>query len=156
MGADLTLTKAVQICQTYEYAHEQLKTMTSSSTTGASMGAATAAVNYVDKGQGSSQGIKFKGAKPKGPHKGYISNSTKGKPTKPAETDQRHRGNCGQKHAKGMCPAKGKQCFSCKEWNHFKEQCRSKNVNNVDISEDVPLDDLKGKKVKVSYLTWIV
>ena len=41
-----------------------------------------------------------------------------------------------------MCPAKGKQCFSCKKWNHFKEQCRSKNVNNVDISEDVSLDDL--------------
>ena len=93
MGADLTLTKAVQICQTYEYAHEQLKTMTSSSTTGASMGAATAAVNYVDKGQGSSQGTKFEDAKPKGPHRGYISNPTKGKP---AETDQRQCGNCGK------------------------------------------------------------
>ena len=38
VGADLTPTKAEQICQTYEYAHEQLKTMTSSLTTGASMG----------------------------------------------------------------------------------------------------------------------
>ena len=142
VGADLTLTKAVQICQTYEYAHEQLKTMTSSLTKGASMVALTAAVNYVDKGQGSSQGTMFKGAKPKGPHKGYISNPTKGKPMKPAETDQRQCGNCGKKHAKGMCPAKGKQCFLCKKWNHFKEQCRSKNVNNVDISEDVSLDDL--------------
>ena len=142
VGADLTLTKAVQICQTYEYAQEQLKTMTSTLTTGVSMGAATAAVNYVDKGQGSSQGTKFKGAKAKGPHKGSNSNPTKGKPMKPAETDQRQCGNCGKRHAKGRWPAKSKQCFSCKKWNHFKEQCRSKNVNNVDISEDVSFDDL--------------
>ena len=35
VGADLTLGKAIQVCQTYEYAQEQLKTM---STIGSSIG----------------------------------------------------------------------------------------------------------------------
>ena len=45
--ADLTLEKAVQICQTYEYAQEQLKTMTL--ITGSTIGVATTAANYVDR-----------------------------------------------------------------------------------------------------------
>ena len=66
VGADLTLAKAIQICQTYDYAQEQLKTMTS--TAGASMGAATAAVSYVDKRPDSNQnqGTKPKATKPRG------------------------------------------------------------------------------------------
>ena len=43
----MTLEKAVQICHTYEYAQKQLKTMTL--ITGSNTGAATAAVNYVDR-----------------------------------------------------------------------------------------------------------
>ena len=139
VGADLTLAKAIQICQTYEYAQEQLKTMTS--TAGASMGAATAAVSYVDKQPGSNQnqGTKPKATKPRGPAKGTHLNPGK---HKPEDSDHKPCGNCGRKHRKGTCPAKGQQSHSCKKWNHFKTVCRSKNVNNVDISEDVPDDDL--------------
>lgn len=139
VGADLTLAKAIQICQTYEYAQEQLKTMTS--TAGASMGAATAAVSYVDKRPVSnqSQGTKPKATKPRGPAKGTHSNPGK---HKPGDSDHKPCGNCGRKHGKGTCPAKGQQCHSCKKWNHFKTVCRSKNVNNVDISEDVSDNDL--------------
>ena len=139
VGADLTLAKAIQICQTYEYAQEQLKTMTS--TAGASMGAAIAAVSYVDKRPGSNQnqGTKPKATKPGGPAKGTHLNPGK---HKPGDSDHKPCGNCGRKHGKGTCPAKGQQCHSCKKWNHFKIVCRSKNANNVDISEDVSDDDL--------------
>ena len=61
---------------------------------------------------------------------------------KPGDSDHKPCGNGGRKHGKGTCPAKGQQCHSCKKWNHFKTVCRSKNVNNVDISEDVSDDDL--------------
>ena len=62
-------------------------------------------------------------------------NETQGHGTKQCE-------NCGRKHAKSSCPAKGKQCHACKKWNHFSALCRSKNVNNVDISKELSDDDL--------------
>lgn len=46
VGGHLTLAKAVQICLTYEYAQEQLKTLTP--ITGTSMGVPTAVANYVE------------------------------------------------------------------------------------------------------------
>jgi hypothetical protein len=30
------------------------------------------------------------------------------------------------------CPAKGKQCDSCKKWNHFTKVCRSKSDSESD------------------------
>ena len=93
----MTLEKAVQICQTYEYAQEQLKTMTL--TTGSNMGAVTAAVNFVDRRQGSSQGTKPKGTKHGGPARGSHTSQTKSKTTKPGETEQKQCGNCGKEHA---------------------------------------------------------
>ena len=44
--ANLTLERAIQVCQTHEYALDELKTMLH--TTGSSSGA-PAAVNYVDR-----------------------------------------------------------------------------------------------------------
>lgn len=52
---DLTLAKAVQICQSYEYVQEQLMTMITT------QGAATAAVSHVER-RTSSQGAKPKSA----------------------------------------------------------------------------------------------
>ena len=137
--ADLTLEKAVQICQTYEYAQEQLKTMTL--ITGSNMGPATAAVNYVDWRQGSSQGTKPTGTRQGGLGRGSHTNPIKSKTTKPGETEQKQCGNCGRKHTKSSCPAKGKQCHACKKWNHFSAFCRSKIVNNVDISKELSDND---------------
>jgi len=46
-----------------------------------------------------------------------------------------HCGNCGYQHKPvDSCPAKGKQCDSCKKWNHFAKVCRSK--LNVNISQN--------------------
>ena len=111
-------------------------------TAGCNMGAATAAVNYVGRGQGSSQGTKPKGTRHGEPTRGSHTNSTKSKTTKPGVTEQKQCGNCGRKHAKSSCPAKGKQCHACKKWNHFSLFCRSKNVNNVDVSKELSDDDL--------------
>ena len=39
---------------------------------------------------------------------------------------------CGRENSHAICPAKGKQCFRCKQYNHFKPMCRSKQVNIVE------------------------
>lgn len=139
VGEDLTLAKAVQICQSYEYAQEQLRTMIPT------QGAATAAVSHVER-RDSNQGAKPKGTKPRKTVRGTNAKSVK--PQKlnpngnPNKSEQNQCGNCGQKHASGRCPAKGKQCFHCKKWNHFSTVCKAKNVNNVEITEGFSMDDL--------------
>ena len=140
VGADLTLDKAIQVCQTNEYAQEQLKTMT---TIGSSMGAATAAVNYVhQRRQGSSQSMKSKGSRPRGPASGSHMKSNSAKTMSTGETGLKLCSSCGKKHAKDRCPAMGKQCHNCKKWNHFSACCRSKNVNNVEVSKDYSDNEL--------------
>jgi hypothetical protein len=34
--------------------------------------------------------------------------------------------NCGRVHDFGACPAKGRQCYKCQGWNHFKMMCKNK------------------------------
>ena len=38
---------------------------------------------------------------------------------------------CGRKHARGSCPAYGKQCKKCGKINHFAAMCRSSSANKV-------------------------
>ena len=88
-------------------------------------GAATAAVSHAER-RDSNQGAKPKGTKPRKTVRG-----TNAKPVKPQKlnsngnpnkTEQNQCGNCGQKHASGRCPAKGKQCFHY----HFNTVCKEK------------------------------
>ena len=58
------------------------------------------------------------------------------------ETGQKLCRSCGKKHVKDKCPAKGKQCHNCKKWKRFSVCCRSKNVNNLEISEDYSDNEL--------------
>ena len=44
--------------------------------------------------------------------------------------------NCGGRHGKSTCPAKGKQCFKCKRLDHFANRCKSKDVDAVDPDSD--------------------
>lgn len=37
-------------------------------------------------------------------------------------------GNCGRHNSHPVCPAKGKQCYKCKQLDHFKPMCKLKNV----------------------------
>lgn len=44
---------------------------------------------------------------------------------------------CGRDNSHAMCPAKGKQCYRCKEYDHFKSMCNGKYVNVLEQgSED--------------------
>ena len=104
---------------------------------GSSMGAATAAVNCVhQRRHGSSQSMKSKDSRPRGPASSSHMKSNNAKVMGTGETGQKLFRSCGKKHVKNKCTAKGKQCHNCKKWNHFSVCCRSKNVNNVEISKD--------------------
>ncbi|MCG7878659.1 MAG: hypothetical protein JAY78_20305, partial [Candidatus Thiodiazotropha taylori] len=92
VGEDLTLARAVQICQSYEYAQEQLKTMLPQ---GSFSGAATAAVSYVER-RDSNQGTKPKGPKPRKGATGTYAKPGKQKPS----ANLSDCGNCGKKHFK--------------------------------------------------------
>ena len=112
-------------------------------TIGSSMGAATAAVNHVhQRRQGSSQSMKSKGLRPRGPASGSHMKSNSAKTMGTGETGLKLCSSCGKKHVKDRCPAKGKQVHNCKKWNHFSACCRSKNVNNVEVSEDYSDNEL--------------
>ncbi len=108
-GADLTLDKAVQIAQSYQYSQEQLLSMNGPE------------VHAVRSKQQSH------------PREASRYQSNNPKPTRKPE-GQRSRpttssscGNCGYRHSKAeMCKAKGKQCDYCHKWNHFASMCRAK------------------------------
>lgn len=128
-GENLTLTKAVQICHSYEYAQQQLKTMNTSSN--------------VDS-------LKMRSSKPSTGARQITPNNSgarqkvnRGPRSKAQSTTEQHAKtrdnckNCGNKfHEKGTCPAKGKQCHFCHKWNHFSKVCRAKSVNDILCDED--------------------
>ncbi|XP_053395631.1 uncharacterized protein LOC128555874 [Mercenaria mercenaria] len=124
VGEKLTLAKAVDICQTVEYAQEQMNNMQESSS-----------INFVrktthKKEESRKRDIKCKGGSRK---------STENKPDVAHKSCQ----NCGQFHGDKQCKAKGVQCRNCKKWNHYARVCRSKRVNEVradDSSEDIYID----------------
>lgn len=43
---------------------------------------------------------------------------------------------CGNSHAKRRCPAYGRRCQLCKNFNHFAKVCPSKNTNTVEFKQD--------------------
>ncbi|XP_052797485.1 uncharacterized protein K02A2.6-like [Mya arenaria] len=118
MGENLTLSKAIQICQSFEYAQAQLREMQAPSQ--------GAAVNVVRSRR-------------------VTGHNTSGQPghNSSGQWEQRRQQrvtlgedvtrtcqNCGRKHQQQhQCPAKGKQCHKCQKWNHFASVCRS--VNEV-------------------------
>ncbi|XP_053376974.1 uncharacterized protein K02A2.6-like [Mercenaria mercenaria] len=124
VGEKLTLAKAVDICQTVEYAQEQMNNMQESSS-----------IYFVrktthKKEESRKRDIKCKGGSRK---------STENKPDVAHKSCQ----NCGQFHGDKQCKAKGVQCRNCKKWNHYARVCRSKRVNEVradDSSEDIYID----------------
>ncbi|XP_053394473.1 uncharacterized protein LOC128555628 [Mercenaria mercenaria] len=127
VGEKLTLAKAVDICQTVEYAQEQMNNMQESSS-----------INFVrktthKKEESRKRDIKCKGGSRK---------STENKPNVAHKSCQ----NCGQFHRDKQCKAKEVQCRNCKKWNHYARVCRSKRVNEVradDSSEDIYIDTVR-------------
>ena len=101
------------------------------------MGTATTAVNCVhQRRHGSFQSMKSKGRRSRGPASGSHMKSNSVKNMFSGETGQKLCSSCGKNHVKDKCSANGKRCHTCKKWSHFSACCRSKNVNNVEISGD--------------------
>ena len=138
IGPDLTLEKAVQICQTYEYG---ILCTGAAQNNDAMYGIQYGRSNRCSKLRGPTtrfeSGYETKGYETWGTGQMLTNESdqveddeTRGD----GETEQKQCGNCGRKHAKNSCPAKGQQCHACKKWNHFSAFCRSKNVK--ELSDD--------------------
>ena len=126
-GEKLTLDKAIQIAQSYEYSQQQLK----------SMGSQLDQVNSIRKASTSRHPVKKRtdpGSHP-GPdgarrrrNRNYRPQNQNGHP----ECDQ-----CGYKHSRAeKCPAQGKICKNCKGYNHFAKKCRFKKVDDIQIEPE--------------------
>ncbi|XP_023229307.1 uncharacterized protein LOC111629653 [Centruroides sculpturatus] len=49
---------------------------------------------------------------------------------------QRNCGRCGYRHNQPNCPAMGKQCNKCKEYNHFAKVCRNNMINVLEMAPE--------------------
>lgn len=100
---DLTLIKAVNICQIHEMTEEHNKTLAMPQHSATN-------VDSVQTYQRGTRKYDNK-RKPRANGASSISNCY----------------NCGGSHAakRDNCPANGQQCHTCKKWNHFKKCCNS-------------------------------
>ena len=103
--SDLTLAKAISICQIHEVTEEHNKTLACPQSYATKVDAVHA--KFVRRQTHDSR-IKNHAEKTGTP---YIANCN----------------NCGGSHPamKDRCPAFGQQCHTCKKWNHFKKCCKS-------------------------------
>lgn len=127
-GEKLTLDKAISICQTCAYTKEQMRLMDGTNTT-------TTETVHVVKSHKHSQKQHSTSSRPQHQNKRSTGPAQYGsvQKDKPVKTC----GNCGYAlhRPTETCPAKGKQCSSCKKWNHFAKMCRSKKTRTHNVSE---------------------
>ena len=109
-GDKLTMDKAVQISQNFEYCQQQLSSMTLSNP------------SNVDA-------VKQHTKKTKSGQMGSSKGHGRRHPKKHSDDDVC--GNCGTVHKKDKCPAYGKICHSCWKKSHYSKMCRSKTVHEV-------------------------
>ena len=115
-GDKLTMDKAIQIVQNYEYCQKQLSSMTLSGASGSN-------VDVVNRRRQNASGARLKTSQPD-----QVGNTGQRGQFKPC-------GNCGTKHGKNKCPAYGKTCHHCGKRNHFQKLCRSKSSVNNSVHE---------------------
>ena len=109
VGRELTLTKAIQIAQSHEYAQEQMREMSKSDD-----------VHMVRQGKAKRKS-KFKPKSNIRPQAKGQNQTTQG--ISPQETC----GRCGNKHSKTeVCKAKRKKCYYCHRRDHFERVCKFK------------------------------
>lgn len=130
----LTLDKAVQLGQSYEYAQSQMKQMSKPEQSPATP------VHAVTKGRNSNGPRSEAGTRPQ--KQTYGRQQTGHSHYKQQQRDQQRRppstqnsghmnkqcDNCGYEHKEKnnyKCPAQGQQCLKCSKWNHFASKCRS-------------------------------
>ena len=127
-GEGLTLEKAIQMGQNYEYAHTQLKSMSGPVPT-----QEVHAVHNVKLGASAASGSSQK--QQKRPNRRQKQNAP------PKKKDKCTR--CGYDFlSEKSCPAMGKTCSLCSKKNHFAQCCKSKPGRNVsEIQSALSNDD---------------
>ena len=123
-GDKLTMDKAVQVVQNYEYCQQQLSSMNIASASN---------VDAVKTANGTSR----QGARRK------FANHGRRQETRSNPKQRQSCGKCGPMHSKdNVCPAKGKQCHKCNKMNHFQVVCRStKSVHQVTLDDSSESND---------------
>lgn len=132
-GEKLTLDKALQIAQSYEYCQKQMVSMSvQSAQNQASSSASSSPVDAISKHRRNIQ----QQQQPR--HHLQQQAPTRHHPQQQQRQQQQSCGNCGKFHGpnKSDCRAFGKQCRKCGKLNHFAHVCRSqqKSVCNIDNS----------------------
>ena len=135
-GEKLTLSKAVEICMSYEYAQEQLRSMQP-----------RAAAEAVSRGRGQREprGV-FRDSADRRVHPRTRGRTKTWTGDNNCDVCKR----CGQNSKHSQCPAQGRQCNKCNKWNHFAKMCKTKDVNDVktvqsDGDSDVIIDSVESK-----------
>ena len=114
VGAELTLEKAIQIAQSFEYAQQQLRSM------GRASGEEVHMIRRPNKGNSRPRGKTTPDRQSHG-----AAGDTRRQASSINKKKQNTNmicGNCGRDHISGagICPAKGKTCHTCGKLNHFK------------------------------------
>ena len=146
-GDDLTLEKAIQIAQTFEYSQVQLKEMRN-----IEPNPSTTAVHAV-KSRPHHRPTDVPSQKHNSNTKKDNQRAVRNRQWQTTSDNREKCGNCGYSHSKREdCPAKGKKCNSCHKWNHFAKMCRLRrkvhsiqaesveNTNNTDEDTDFFID----------------
>ncbi|CAG2231037.1 unnamed protein product [Mytilus edulis] len=135
-GDTLTLEKAIQIAQAFEYSQGQLKEMKNLEPS-----TVVHELNLPRHSQYNSASSRKNHKTSDRTRTGPVNqNRVKVEPHR--YSSQQGCGNCGRRHSKHEeCPAKGKKCNSCQKWNHFAQVCRSKQrVDEVVLDTDSDSD----------------
>ena len=114
-GEALTLPMAIQICQNFEYAKEQMKLM------------AKEEVHAVKQS---------KQRKKKTKQSGATGQSHSDRAEEQSKQNRQTCSRCGYLHEHKQCPAKGQKCKKCGKLDHFKKMCRTKCVSEVNMEEN--------------------
>ena len=120
-GDKLTMDKAIQVVQNFEYCQKQLSTMTLSGATGTSVDVMHDATHRRSTG----------GAQLKTPWTSNANSAGRFRYQQP-KSQQAKCGNCGTYHKKNDCPVFGKVRHYFGKQNHFKKLCRSRPVHDID------------------------
>lgn len=136
VGAELTLEKAIQIAQSFEYSQQQLRSMA-----GATGNATTEGIHYVRRpgNTGTIHTQRQRARTRAQPRQHPSANGGNRFQRQPSPSFKQTCGNCGNNHKTGSqnCAAKGKICHACLKPNHFSKFCRSsKNVHALDYDQN--------------------
>lgn len=150
VGKDLTLDKAIQTSQNYEYAAEQMRQMSTSQADVQLVRKKQRGRKNRDSNWGTNRSGATKGQKQGEGATGYTQQTGQKYKQKHAQ-DSKCR-NCGYDSHKNneVCPAKGQSCRKCGKLNHFMRVCRSKTVHEVksEFQEEQDMSDFYVDTVK--------